>query len=172
MAVNEPQKEESSTFVRPKKQRDWRIIGIRIGIVVLVVALVCLFVLRPMVVNGESMAPGYSAKSFTFVFLPYFRMYSPQRGQVVILKDESGSYRVKRVIALPGDTVEIRKGVVYIDGKAQKESYIKEAPHRNYHRHTVEKKDIFVLGDDRSKLATENMDGMVSRDRLAGVPIW
>ena len=171
--TNEPPKEESSTFVRPKKRTDWRIVGIRIGIVAVVAAIVCLFVLRPMIVDGGSMAPTYSGSSFTLVFLPYFKMYSPQRGQIVILKDkDSGGYRVKRVIALPGDTVEIRKGVVYIGGKAQNEPYVKEILNRNYHRRTVEKNDLFVLGDDRSKLAKENMDGMVSRDRLAGVPIW
>lgn len=170
--ANEPPKEESSVFVRPKKQRNWRIIGIHIGVAVLITVLVCLFVLRPMIVNGEGMAPTYSGKGFTFSFVPYFKLYSPQRKQIVVLKDKSGSYRVKRIVALPGETVEIRKGVVYINDKPLEEPYVKNGGNGKYPRRTVEKDKIFVLGDDRSKLTKENLDGMVSRDSLTGVPIW
>ena len=43
MTSNEPPKEESSTFVRPKKQKDWRIVAIRIGVIAAATVLVCLF---------------------------------------------------------------------------------------------------------------------------------
>ena len=53
----EAPQEESSTFVRPPKKKDWRTICIRIGIIAGATALVCLFVFRPMIINGESMMP-------------------------------------------------------------------------------------------------------------------
>ena len=53
----EAPQEESSTFVRPPKKTDWRTACIRIGVIAGATVLVCLFVLRPMVINGESMMP-------------------------------------------------------------------------------------------------------------------
>ena len=73
----EAPQEESTTFVRPQKKTDWRVAAIRIGIIATVTVLVCLFILRPMVINGASMMPTYSSRGFTFAFLPYFKMYDP-----------------------------------------------------------------------------------------------
>ena len=171
--TNEPPKEESSTFVRPKKQKDWRIIGIRIGVIAAVTVLVCLFVLRPMIIDGESMAPTYSGKGFTFAFLPYFKMYNPQRKQIVVLKyGDSRTFLLKRIIALPGDTIEISRGVVYVNDKPLDEPYVKNGCNWRYERHKVPHDKIFVLGDNRSMPMKEHKGGMIDKNRLAGVPIW
>ena len=173
MTTNEPPKEESSTFVRPKKQKDWRIVAIRIGVIAAATVLVCLFVLRPMVINGESMAPTYSGKGFTFAFLPYFKLYSPQRKQIVILKHAGfNTFLLKRVLAFPGEVVEIRNGVLYVNGSAVDEPYVKNPCDWNFARHEVPKGKIFVLGDNRSMPMQQHMGGMIDQDRLAGVPLW
>ena len=118
--------EESTTFVRPPKKKDWRLICIRIGVIAAATVLICLFVLRPMVINGESMMPTYSSRGFTFAFLPYFKMYDPQRHQIVILKHAGfNTFLLKRVLAFPGETVEFRDGVLYVNGRALDEPYVK-----------------------------------------------
>lgn len=168
-----PQEEESSTFVRPKQKKDWRVVCIRIGIIAGVTALVCLFILRPMVINGGSMMPTYSRHGFTFAFLPYFKLYTPQRQQVVILKHAGfNNFLLKRVLAFPGETVEIRNGVLYVNGKALDEPYVKYECNWNLARCEVPKGKIFVLGDNRSMPLQNHMGGMIDRSRLAGVPIW
>ena len=168
-----PQEEESTVFVRPKKRRSCLTSCIRILIIAIITVLVCLFILRPMVINGGSMMPTYSSRGFTFGFLPYFKIYSPQRQQVVILSHAGfNTFLLKRLIAFPGETVEIRNGVVYVNGKELDEPYVKYDCNWNLSRCEVPKGKIFVLGDNRSMPIREHMGGMIDRDRLAGVPIW
>ena len=170
---NEPQQEESSTFVRPPKKRDWRTVCIRIGVIAGVTVLVCLFVLRPMVINGESMMPTYSSRGFNFAFLPYFKLYQPERKQVVILKHAGfNTFLLKRVLAFPGETVEIRNGTLYVNGKALDEPYVKYPCDWNLSRREVPHGKIFVLGDNRSMPLQNHVGGMIDQSRLAGVPIW
>ena len=173
MPNNEPPQEESSTFVRPKKQKDWRVIAIRIGVIAAATILVCLFILRPMVINGESMMPTYSSRGFTFAFLPYFKIYQPERKQIVILKHAGfNTFLLKRVLAFPGETVEIRNGVLYVNGSALDEPYVKLGCDWNFSRREVPPGKIFVLGDNRSMPLQNHKGGMIDKSRLAGVPIW
>ena len=169
----EPPKEESSTFVRPPKQKNWKAIAIRAVIVAVITALVCIFLFRPMIINGESMMPTYSSRGFTFAFLPYFKIYQPQRKQIVILKHAGfNTFLLKRVIAFPGELVEIRKGVVYLNGSRLDEPYVKNECDWNYSCHEVPKGKIFVLGDNRSMPMNQHMGGIIDQSRLAGVPLW
>ena len=168
-----PQEEESTTFVRPPKRRDWRVIAIRIAVIAVATVLVCLFILRPMFINGGSMMPTYSSRGFTFAFLPYFKLYEPQRHQIVVLKHAGfNTFLLKRVLAFSGETVEIRNGVLYVNGRALDEPYVQYPCDWSFSRHEVPKGKIFVLGDNRSMPMREHMGGMIDRDRLAGVPIW
>lgn len=78
----------------------------------------------------------------------------PQRGDIIIFKypdDENYSY-IKRVIGLPGDTVEIREGLVYIndDPKPLEEEYLKGTPLGSFGPYVVPQDSYFVMGDNRS----------------------
>ena len=170
---NEQPQEESSTFVRPSKQRNWKAICIRAVIIGVITALVCIFLFRPMIISGESMMPTYPAHGFTFAFLPYFKIYPPQRKQIVILKyGAKNTFLLKRILAFPGETVEFRNGVLYVDGKEEDEPYVKNGCNWNIPPREVPKGKIFVLGDNRSMPIRNHMGGMIDQDRLAGVPIW
>lgn len=170
---DEAPQEQSSTFVRPPKHKDWRVIAGRIGVIAGITVLVCLFILRPMVISGGSMMPTYSSSGFTFAFLPYFKLYDPQRQQIVILSHAGfNNFLLKRILAFPGETVEIHNGVLYVNGKALDEPYVKYPCNWNLAPVEVPKSKIFVLGDNRSMPIKNHMGGMIDRDRLAGVPIW
>ena len=172
-ADTESPQEESSTFVRPPKKRDWRIAGIRIAVIAAVTVIVCLFIFRPMVINGESMMPTYPAHGFTFAFLPYFKLYAPQRKQVVILKYAGHkTFLLKRVLAFPGETVEFRNGDLYVNGRKEDEPYVKSGCSWNTPRREVPKGKIFVVGDNRSMPAEQHKFGMIDQSCLAGIPIW
>ena len=81
-----------------------------------------------------------------FAFLPSFKLYSPQRKQIVILKHAGfNTFLLKRVLAFPGEVVEIRNGVLYVNGSAVDEPYVKNPCDWNFARHEVPKGKIFVL---------------------------
>ena len=172
-ADTESPQEESSTFVRPKIKRDWRIVCIRIAVIAAITVIVCLFILRPMVISGESMMPTYPAHGFTFAFLPYFKIYPPQRKQIVILKyGAKNTFLLKRILAFPGETVEFRNGILDVDGKEEDEPYVKNGCNWNIPPREVPKGKIFVVGDNRSMPAEQHKFGMIEQRRLAGIPIW
>lgn len=83
-----------------------------------------------------------------------YRFEKPKRGDVIIFKfpdDETGKTNfIKRVIGLPGETVNIVDGTVYVDGKQIKEDYLKEEPQGSFGPFEVPENSYFVMGDNRN----------------------
>lgn len=79
----------------------------------------------------------------------------PERGDIVLFPfpDDEETIYVKRVIGLPGETVEIKDGFVYIDGEPIKESYLKEEMLGEYGPYVVPDDCYFMLGDNRNSSA-------------------
>ncbi len=79
----------------------------------------------------------------------------PERGDIVIFPypDNPEVTYVKRIIGLPGETVEIKNGAVYIDGKPIKETYLKEPMNGAYGPYVVPEGCYFMLGDNRNSSA-------------------
>jgi signal peptidase I len=105
------------------------------------------------------------------------RIASPRRGEVVSFHPPHAAELVfmKRVVAIAGDSVEIRQGVLYVNGKAVPESYA--APHApiSVRPVTVPEGHIFVLGDNRDNSEDSRYWGTVSIDAVVGRPqlvVW
>lgn len=79
----------------------------------------------------------------------------PERGDIVIFKfpDYEKELFIKRIIGLPGDTIEIIDGVVYINGEILEEPYLHEKPVGSYGPITVPEGAYFMLGDNRNNSA-------------------
>lgn len=86
--------------------------------------------------------------------MSYWGDNSPQRGDVVIfnrnIEDDDVAY-TKRVVGLPGDIVEIKDGITYINGKEYPETWLAETPNKeDFGPFCVEKKQYFCMGDNRN----------------------
>ena len=99
---------------------------------------------------------------------------NPQRFDVVICRypGRGDTNFVKRVVGLPGDTVEIRDGYLYINGEKQDEPYISDE-YRNgwlntFGPYTVPEGEYFVLGDHRNNSNDSRSQGAISRDMIVG----
>ena len=123
-----------------------------IALVVLVALTIRTFIAEPIRVDGDSMIPTLVNNEDMLVEKVTYWFNDPQRGDIVICFYPGYTEScVKRVIGLPGDTVEVREGVFCINGKALDESaYWKDSIIGDVAPVTVGARQVFVIGDNRN----------------------
>lgn len=104
-----------------------------------------------------------------------FTVGEPERGDIVVINapvENADKPYIKRVIGLPGETVEARDGVVYVDGVALPEEYIVEPTWCGVERAcapvTVPEDSVFVMGDNRDNSSDSRSFGTVPYDNIVG----
>ena len=156
-------------FFLPKFTRGF---FIRMGVVAGTAAVVFGFILIPCYINGESMMPSFPSQGFTLNWRGKYLFAKPQRGDVVIIRYADKVYYLKRIVGLPGDTIEFRRGDLYVNGRRLKEPYVKyicdwELPPRK-----VRPGHYYVVGDNRSQHISDHKFGQVLEKRIDGAPLW
>jgi signal peptidase I len=127
------------------------------------------FLLVPVRAHGISMLPTYQEGQFIFVNRLAYRFSPVKRGDVVAitLKGE-GAVLVKRIVGLPGESVRIVDGEVFINGFPLDEPYRKYYLPWNMQDGTVADDEVFVVGDNRSMSMEGHSFGFARRDRILG----
>ena len=150
---------------------------------VILLALVIFFAVHFMVQNfridGTSMEPNLHDGQYVIVNkTAYWFGRSPHRGDVIIFQapDQPQYDRVKRVIGLPGETVDVKPdGTMYIDGVRLEEPYLPSHHSGTSGVWKVPEGEDFVMGDNRSVSYDSREGGPVPRDRIIGkawIIIW
>ena len=126
------------------------------------------------------MQPVLDADDVVLVNRLIYDVGKPERFDIVVFEREDHKKNVKRIIGLPGETVQIVDGIIYIDGEALQESYGREVMKNSglaADPVTLGEDEYFVLGDNRND-STDSRDpsvGKIPRDRIIGrawVRIW
>ncbi len=122
-------------------------LALAVGIFVVVQSAVQTFV-----VVYSSMEPTFQQGQRLLVNKAAYFFGTPARGDVILFNAPGTRHGVfiKRVIGLPGDTVEVRAGAVYVDGQKLSEPYIKEPPAYVLSLQNIPADNFFVLGDNRN----------------------
>jgi len=124
-------------------------------------------------VDGSSMVPTLNDGQFVMVNRLVYKYSDPDHGDVVVFhypRDPDQEY-IKRIIGLPGDTVTITNGHVYINGQELDEPYI-AASTRATGEWQVPGDHLFVLGDNRNNSQDSRNFGFVSMDNIIGKAIF
>lgn len=130
---------------------------------------VYVFLVQPHRVKGESMLPNFKDGELLLVEKVSYRIYKPSRGDVVVFK-APGSANVdfiKRVIGLPGETVKVENGSVYINEKKLEEPYEKQESRGNLEL-TLGNDNYFVLGDNRGGSTDSRVFGPIAKNTIEG----
>ena len=156
-------------FFFPKMARAFLV---RVLIVILSAWCFFKFICMPLVIQGESMLPTYPSRGFMFCWAPSYWFRSPQRGDIVIMRYGRSTMLLKRVIALPGDTVAFKDGRLILNGKPAAEPYIKGPSDWNLPERTVERNHYYLAGDNRSVPMEAHVFGEMHKRYLKGAPLW
>ena len=145
-------------------------------VVLLLTYLIITYVGQRTRVNGSSMEPMLSNGDNLIVDKISYRFNDPKRYDIIVFpfKYQEKTYYIKRIIGLPGETIEIDDtGNIYVDGELLVESYGKEViddPGRAAEPITLAEDEYFVMGDNRNDSSDSRMEevGNISREDIIG----
>jgi signal peptidase I len=129
------------------------------------------------IVNNVSMQPTLVAGQRIIVLKSIYNFKEPERGDIIIIHPPIAPEEewVKRLIGLPGDTIEVKDGVVYVNALALTEPYVKTQANRPFGPYKVEPDKYFVMGDNRNNSTDSRFGWTVNRQEIVGkawVRIW
>ena len=172
MENNTPVPVEKSKL-RKHAEGAWELLKFAI-IALAIVVPIRMFVAQPFVVSGESMFPTFDDGQYLIVDELSYNLGSVHRGDVVIFHYpvDPSRYFIKRIIGLPGETVDIKDGAVTIinkenpEGFKLTEDYIDEPFHTTGSYETGD--GYFVMGDNRNRSSDSRIWGIVPKKLLVG----
>lgn len=146
-----------------------------------VLALTLFFLLQATVQNfyidGTSMEPSFQDEQRLLVSKVAYYLHEPERGDVLVFRPPQNEQKdyIKRLIALPGDTVEVKKETVYVNDSPLEEPYILSPPRYTVEKHKIPESSYFVLGDNRNNSNDSHKGWVVPRQNIVGkawLSIW
>ena len=151
-------------------------------LIAIVVAFLVLQFIKPTIVQEHSMENTLVANDYLFISKQSYRLFGdPQRGDIIVFhsslttSDGSEKLLVKRIIAIPGDTISITGGVVYINGEPQDEPYTKDGyTNTEVDEVYVPEGKLFCMGDNRqnSRDSRDSAIGLVDEDDVLGKAVF
>lgn len=133
------------------------------------------FVAEARYIPSGSMEPTLQINDRLIIDKISYNFRQPQRGDIVVFSPTEALKQqnfkdafIKRVIGLPGETVEVKGGRVYVNDQALREQYIEEEPEYSYGPVTVPEDNYLVLGDNRNNSYDSHYWGFVPRDNIIG----
>jgi len=156
-----------------RELRSWtRDLAIALGLAIVVM----IFLYQPVKVEGTSMYPLLSDQERIFINKFVYRFEPIERGDVIVFwypLDRSKSF-IKRVVGLPGETIEIRMGHVYINGEELADQYVPAGylDGSNSTSRRIPSDSYFVMGDHRDSSNDSRVFGPVARQFIYGKAVF
>lgn len=177
--------EEINTNQQPKKSlaKEW----LRDVVIAVLIAILIMQFIRPTIVKQSSMEPTFYENHYLILSKQAYGLFGnePQPGEIVVfqsdLLDENGREKllIKRVIGVPGDTIQIRNGKVYRNGDLLKEEYLAEGcltypEYVDEETYRVPTGQYFLMGDHREVSVDSRAEevGFVPGDLIVGKVVF
>ena len=155
-------------------------VGKVVVIALVIVVPLRVFVFQPFLVRGDSMEPNYHTGDYLIIDQLSYRFRAPLRGEVIVLKfplDTSQRF-IKRIVGLPGETIEVKDGKVVVYGEEGSERaaiVLDESTYLSFNLQTpgsaridLQEEEYFVLGDNRPFSSDSRKWGILEKDLIIG----
>lgn len=159
-----------------KREGFWSEI-IRFSVIALIIVIpIRIFIAQPFIVQGASMDPTFADGQYLIVDQLSYRFHEPERGDVIIFRypDDPSKFFIKRVIALPGESINIDGAIVTIkneehsEGFTLDEFYVQHMRPDTYLDEELGEQEYFVMGDNRDFSSDSRKWGVLTRDHIVG----
>lgn len=131
-----------------------------------------LFLAQATVVFGQSMEPSLSPYQRLIVDKLTYQFRAPERNDIVVLELPNVSdLLVKRIVALPGESIEVDAGAVFVNGVRLNEPFLRDLGHVSMARVDLGPLQYFVMGDNRDNSNDSRAFGPVMREQIIG-RVW
>lgn len=126
------------------------------------------FVVQGFKVYGSCMEPNLHTGERLLGNKFIYHFEKPNRGDIVVFRYPADPRKVfiKRVVALPGDTIEIHRGKLFVNKKPMTEDYVKTSAHGDYPSERIASGHVFVLGDNRDESNDSRFWGELPIDNI------
>lgn len=150
---------------------------VRFSIIALIIVIpVRTFIAQPFIVSGASMENTFQTSEYLIVDQLTYEFNKPQRGDVIVFRypKDPSKFFIKRVIALPGETINIEGNTVrlsnpeYPNGFILDEPYIKSMVNGNSLTEVLGDREYFVMGDNRDQSSDSRYWGVLQEERIVG----
>lgn len=167
--------EKTEAKPAPNKQSSfWEMVRF-VVIALLIVIPIRAYVAQPFVVSGSSMYPTFKDGDYLIIDEISYRLKEPTRDDVIVFRypNDPKKFFIKRVIGLPGETVDVKSGVVTIYNEAHKEgltlddSYVINHSGGDAHK-VLGEDEYFVMGDNRPASSDSRYWGSVPKNNIIG----
>ena len=130
-------------------------------VILIVVVLIRIFIVTPIIVDGDSMSPTLTDGEMMLLN----KLGSIERNDIVVINNEEG-YIIKRVIALPGESIECRDGVIYINDEKYDDNFASKTD--DFVKQFLNDDEYFVMGDNRLVSMDSRIFGAVTKEEILG----
>jgi signal peptidase I len=145
-------------------------------IALIIVLPIRLFIAQPFIVSGASMETTFSSGQYLIVDQLSYRFVEPKRGDVIVFRypKDPSKFFIKRIIGIPGDTINIAGQVVTLTNTAHPEGmnltepYIRSMTPNTTLREVLGDGEYYVMGDNRDASSDSRMWGVLQRDKIVG----
>lgn len=148
-------------------------------IIIIVVVLIRTYIVTPVIVRGDSMYDTLKDGEVLFLGKINYRLSDMKRFDIVVIKDLDGDLIIKRVIGLPGDNIEYKNDVLYINGKPYNKRFTDDVTedftleeicqiHQVNCTDKIPKDMYLVLGDNRDVSADSRVKGLIKKEKIQG----
>ncbi len=180
--VNSKESSDNNNNSQPPKEIIWVEILKTLGLSAVLAFGIRTFVAEARYIPSKSMVPTLQVDDRLIIDKVSYHFKQPQRGDVVVFmppdsasmvctgqrSQPSKDAYIKRVIGLPGEKIEVKQGLVFINDSPIKETYLDAVPEYQYGPRVVPKDSYLVLGDNRNNSCDSHYWGFVPRENIIG----